>query len=465
MGHNLRLGYYKTLRSAVVACAAFACLPLCEDVRDVVAFLCLPLVVEAVAVGLHVIKPDLVGAAPAGLGEDQDGRAHPGVGFKDAAGHGDDAFEAVALDDLLPDLLVRAAAPEEHAVGHDHGRAPARAQHPEHEAEEEEFGFFALDDAEDALVHGLIIKAALKRGIGEDQGEAVADLVVGLAQRVPKQQLRLLDAVQHEVHGSDADHRRVKLDAGQEVGVEVLAEGLVMEGIFMVGVHVFPRSHEEARRARARVADAVRPGGLHHFDHELDDVAGRAELTVLPGAGDLAEEVLVEVALGVAVAHVDFVDGLHRLVQEAGGGDHEGGVLHVGGEGIARAAQGFHEVECARFGLLGHPHGLKHDLRVHVAQPAPAQVVLVGAVDGVLDGRAQHSRLFFLEGLHLVEPAEENQVSDLLDDRDGVGDAARPEGFPEAVDFGFELSCDHGCKESEKGIAKDENWFCYTGLD
>jgi hypothetical protein len=37
------------------------------------------------------------------------------------------------------------------------------------------------------------------------------------------------------------------------------------------------------------------------LDHELDDVPRRAELAVLTGGGDLAQHVLVEVAVGVAV--------------------------------------------------------------------------------------------------------------------------------------------------------------------
>jgi len=45
-----------------------------------------------------------------------------------------------------------------------------------------------------------------------------------------------------------------------------------------------------------------------HVHHQLDDVARGAELPVLPGGVDLAEHVLVEIALGVAVGHVDAVE-------------------------------------------------------------------------------------------------------------------------------------------------------------
>ena len=83
----------------------------------------------------------------------------------------------------------------------------------------------------------------------------------------------------------------------------------------------------------------VRRGEFHH---ELDDVARGAELAVLPGAGDLAEHVFVEVALGVAVLHRHLVDHVHDLGQQRGRGDGEPRILHVvrvGGVVAAERAQ------------------------------------------------------------------------------------------------------------------------------
>ena len=78
------------------------------------------------------------------------------------------------------------------------------------------------------------------------------------------------------------------------------------------------------------------------FDHQLDDVARGAELAVLPGAGDLAEHVFVEVALGVAVLHRHVVDHVHDLGEQRGRGDGEARILHVmrvGGVVAAERAQ------------------------------------------------------------------------------------------------------------------------------
>ena len=69
-----------------------------------------------------------------------------------------------------------------------------------------------------------------------------------------------------------------------------------------------------------RIADRVLGRRRDHLDHQRDDVARRAELAVLPGGGDLAEHVLVEVALGVAILHRDLVEQVDDLGSSAGVG-------------------------------------------------------------------------------------------------------------------------------------------------
>ena len=97
----------------------------------------------------------------------------------------------------------------------------------------------------------------------------------------------------------------------------------------MVLHQVLRRGNEEARRAAGRVADRVLGRGGGHVHHQTDDVARRAELAVLSGGGNLAEHVLVEVALGVAVGHVDAIELVDHAGQHTGRGHHEKGILHV----------------------------------------------------------------------------------------------------------------------------------------
>jgi hypothetical protein len=65
---------------------------------------------------------------------------------------------------------------------------------------------------------------------------------------------------------------------------------------------------QKARRAAGRVADHFGGLGVEQFDHELDDVARRAELAVDAGGAELAQHVFVEIALDVAVAQRQQVD-------------------------------------------------------------------------------------------------------------------------------------------------------------
>jgi hypothetical protein len=51
--------------------------------------------------------------------------------------------------------------------------------------------------------------------------------------------------------------------------------------------------------------------------------------------------------------------------------------------------------------------------------------------------------LVLLERLQIVEPSQEEQVGDLLDDFERVGDPAGPEGVPDAIDLAAQLAGQH----------------------
>ena len=86
-------------------------------------------------------------------------------------------------------------------------------------------------------------------------------------------------------------------------------------------------------------------------------------------------------------------------------------------------------------------HGV-HLGRREVLEARPAQVVVVAA-PGVSSLRekpalhrlAQRHGLVFLQGVQVVQAAQEQQVSDLLHHLQRVGDAARPERIPDGVDL------------------------------
>ena len=183
--------------------------------------------------------------------------------------------------------------------------------------------------------------------------------------------------------------------------VEVAARrGVLVDGVAVVLHEVLRRGHEEARRAAGRVADHVfgRRGG--HVHHQTDDVARRAELTVLSGGGNLAEHVLIEVALGVAVGHVDTVELVDDIGQHTGRGHHEEGILHM--VAVCRAPL----ADCLPLlperldeGEHSVAHRLKHLLRRGLFEARPAELVLLGGEDRILDGFAGAHGLALLQGV------------------------------------------------------------------
>ena len=58
-------------------------------------------------------------------------------------------------------------------------------------------------------------------------------------------------------------------------------------------------------------------------------------------------------------------------------------------------------------------------------------------------GRLEAVGLPFLPGMQVVEPPYEEEVSDLLHHFEGVGNAARPERIPDAVNLVFQFASNH----------------------
>ena len=403
------------------------------------------LVVEAPAVGGDVVEPDVVGAAGVGLGEEEDGGGDAGVGFEDAAGERDHGVELLLLHQKAAQLLVGLAGAEEDAVGHDDGGAAAGLEQAQEQGEKEQLRLLGLDDLQEVLGGVLVVQGAGEGRIGQDEGVALLVVRVVLGQRVAVADVGVLHAVEEHVHRADAEHGVVEVEAVEQALVEVLLELWVVEEIRIALAQVLAGGDEKARRAAGRVAEDVVRRGRGHLDHEADDVARGAELAVLAGGGDLAEHVFVEVALGVAVLHRHLVEQVHHLGQERRGGDGEAGVLHVVGVGGAVAAQRAQEGEDVLV------HDGEHVGRGEILETRPAQV-LVGAALGVvsLGKDAPLHRLFerggfvLLQRVQVVQPPQEEQVGDLLDDFERVGDPPGPEGVPDAVDLIAEFTGEHG---------------------
>ncbi len=262
--------------------------------------------------------------------------------------------------------------------------------------------------------------------------------------------VRVLDTVQQHVHAADAEHGRVVLKGVEESLVEVLVQLRVGEEVRVAVAEILACDHEEATGPGGGVNHHFLRRRSHHLHHEPDDVARRAELAVGARGGHLAQHVLVDVALGVAVVHGDAVDQVDGLGDERLR-DGEAGIAHV-----LRIGGAFTEGAQPGKDVVGKE--AVHCLRRGVLKALPTEV-LVERAFGVIAlwedaprHRCSEARgLAFLQLLHLVEALEEEQIGDLLDDVHGVGDAARPERVPDTIYLIANITCEHAVPLSHLG--------------
>ena len=434
-----------------------------DDVRDVVVGHLGALVVQAEAVGLHIVEPHVFRAARAGLGEYQHRRGYPRVGLEHAGGHGNHRPQLVALHQFPADSLVGLGGAEQHAVGDDACALSALFQHAQKQRQEQQLSLFGVGDGFQVVADALGVHGALEGRVGQAHGKAVADVVL-FGNAVLVVDFRVGDGMEHQVHGGDAQHGAVHVKAGEGVPGEVfpLLRG---HAVLVMVADVLRRPHQEARRAAGGVADGVLRGGPEQLHHHGNDMPGRAELAVLSGGGQLAQHVLVQVALHVLLGKIVLVEVVQPgddLLQHLGRGNQEHGVAHVAGKGgilLGIILDGLSipggRVRPDRLALfvdfrqaaMAHIFdGREHPLGNRLVN-VPGIVMLEFAPAHALpQGRGRENLVHFLAGhvfkffgfqLFLVQGADKHQIGELLDHRQGIGDAARPDVRPDFVYFIF----------------------------
>ena len=138
-------------------------------------------------------------------------------------------------------------------------------------------------------------------------------------ERVAVADVGVLDAVQQHVHAADAEHGVVEVEAVEHVVVEVLRCSFASrQHLGVVLAQVLAGGDEEAGGAAGRVADHVRRAcGAVISTISWMMWRGVRNWPFCPARGDLAEHVLVEVALGVAVLHRHVVEQVDDLAPAA----------------------------------------------------------------------------------------------------------------------------------------------------
>ncbi len=333
---------------------------------------------------------------------------------------------------------MRVAGTEQHAIRDDAGATPAGFELFQEQADEQQFGFFGFTDLQQIFGGAVKIERAFEWRIGEDQRVGIALQCVVFAQAVAVLDRRVVDAVQGHVHRADAQHRRIKIGAVEHVVMKMLLQCGIKEQRFVVPFQIFRRRDQITAGAAGRIANDILRRRCGQFHHQLDDMARRAELPILPGAGDLGQHVFVQIALGVAVVHRDGVDHVGDFIQQRRGRDDEHRILHeTGVRTPGTAIERFDERKylIAEYGEFA--------FRIEILEVRPAQFALLRFKNGVVERFAEQIGLAFLPGVQFVQPLGEQQIGDLLDYRQRIGHAAGPERVPDLIDLILDGTGDH----------------------
>ena len=341
------------------------------------------------------------------------------------------------------------AVSEENAVRNDGSATSAGLEHPYEKGQEKELRLLGLGDGKEGLAHSLVVQAAGEGRIGEAQGIAALVGVVG-GEAVTVGDIRIIDTVEHQVHGTNPEHRGVGVEAVQHAALVMVGIFPLEEFFLVMGLDVLGTFHDEARTAHGRVANGVLQLRIHELHHHPDNVTRSAELTVVARSRHLPEDVLIDIAHRVPVVHVQGVNAFHDLDQRARRLDEEGCIGHELAVGrLLSAAQVLDEGEHVT------AHGPEHLLGLHVLEDAPPEVairdiaVCIGVMphahlEGrVLHGGAEHAGVGLLGPLRVVEHLHKEQIGHLLQDGNGIGDTSRPEGVPYLVDTCLYLTRNH----------------------
>ena len=234
-----------------------------HDIRNVVLFDRAALVVQAETVGAHVVEPDFVRAAVSGFGEDQNGGGYACIGFEYAGGHGNYGLQAVVFNQFLADGLVRVGGAKEHAVRHDAGAAPAYFEHPQKQREKQKLGLFRFADFEQVGGDDVVVQTALERGVGKNQ-RVFFFVRILVREAVAVRNQGVVDAVGHHVHGADAQHGAIHVEAVKHaVHVVVFVLAAEENRLLAVFFEVVTHRHKKAGGATGRVADNFVRFGSH----------------------------------------------------------------------------------------------------------------------------------------------------------------------------------------------------------
>src|SRR5205807_80740 len=126
----------------------------------------------------------------------------------------------------------------------------------------------------------FVIQRSGKWRISEHECVLLFVARVFLGKRILVANVWILDSMKQHVHAADTKHRRIEIKSTEELLIEVMTQFIVRQNLRMMFTEIFARRYQKPGSATGRIADDVARLRRDHFNHHLDYVARRAELSV-----------------------------------------------------------------------------------------------------------------------------------------------------------------------------------------
>ena len=245
--------------------------------------------------------------------------------------------------------------------------------------------------------------------------------------------------MEHHIHGTDPQHGLIRVKPREHRGRVMLFVLCFHEISAVILRNVSRRRTDKSRRAHRRIAYHIVKVRLHQFDHHLNDMSWRAELTVGTALRNLRKQILIHVAHDVLVVEVKAVQCINHTHKHPRRRHKEQGIFHILGESRVPACVKVFLDE--RKHLFGHVP--EHCLSFKVSELVPAADLMLIVKYRVNDRHIKSRRIRFLFQFIIVKYLNKHEICDLFNDSQRIRHTARPENIPDTVNFVFQFTSYH----------------------
>ena len=262
--------------------------------------------------------------------------------------------------------------------------------------------------------------------------------------------------MEQEVHGSYAKHCLVGVIPVNHARLDVVSLFTNIHCRLIVLLDVLDCFNKETGRTHGWVADIILWSRFHHLYNHADDVARSTELTICARCCHLAKDILIHIAHGITIVHVERVNAINNFGKGTGIWNKEDSRLHV--TAICRFLTSTDMLDKLKDTLTNY---LEHVFCTKVLEHMPTQVLVWNTSPFLITHSIRihpklsfekcrvlyltipvASILFFLK-LLVIEHLHEEDIGHLLQHGDRVGYAGHKECVPYLVNLVFYLSCNH----------------------